>query len=96
MSALKLYRGADLIGIVTDPEQDGPEIIAALEFTAAAVKHKVLLEYIMSDIDATQDPPAELNIFDDWFIEDENGVSRPIFMPTIYDGGSNLSWRWKG
>ncbi len=49
----------------------------------------------MSEIDATQDPPPEFNIFEDWFIEDENGVKKPIFMPTIYDGGTNLSWRWK-
>jgi len=92
---LKLYRGSDAVGIVTNPEQEGPETVAALEFTPAAAKHKALLDYLMSEIDATQDPPAEFNFFEDWFIEDENGVMKPIFVPTIYDGGTNLSWRWK-
>lgn len=95
MNTLKLYRGSDSVGIVSNPEQEGPEIIAGLEFTTAAAKYRELLDYMMSEIDATQDPPPEFNIFEDWFIEDEHGVKKPIFMPTIYDGGTNLSWRWK-
>ena len=95
MDTLKLYRGSDIVGVVTNPEQEGPEIIAALEFTAAAAKYRELLEYTMSEKDATQDPPPEFNFFEDWFIEDENGVKKPISIPAIYDGGTNLSWRWK-
>jgi hypothetical protein len=95
MTKLKLYRGTDCIGIVTNPEQEGPETTAALEFTPAASKWKDLLDYIMSDLDTTDDPPAALNAFEDWYLEDENGFKRAIFVPGIYDGGTNLAWRWK-
>jgi hypothetical protein len=95
MNTLKLYRGSDIIGVVTDPEQEGPETIAGLELTEGAKKWKDLLDYIMCPKDPTQDPPFDYDIFDEWFVEDENGNRRPIQIPGIFDGGTNLSWRWK-
>ena len=95
MNPLKLYRGSDVIGIVTEPAQDGPQTIAALELTAAAVNHKELLNYMMTVTRDSPDPPVELNIFEDWFIEDENGVKRGIFLPAIRPDAKFISWRWK-
>ncbi|MFA6209619.1 MAG: hypothetical protein WCT03_12590 [Candidatus Obscuribacterales bacterium] len=95
MNPLKLYRGIDLIGIVTDPEQEGPQIIAALELTPAAAKHKELLDYIMSVKKPGEDPPESLNIWEEWVIEDENGVMRGIGCPAIRPGGKFISWRWR-
>jgi hypothetical protein len=73
MTYLKLYRGSDIVGIITNPIQEGPETIAGLKFTEAASKWKELFQYMINDIDTTQDPPSELNVFEDWYIEDENG-----------------------
>ncbi|CAN5316777.1 hypothetical protein BH11CYA1_BH11CYA1_41180 [soil metagenome] len=84
-----------MVGVVTNPEQEGPETIAALQFTAAAGKYRELFSYLMSEKELGEDPPLEFNIFEDWFIEDENGVKKAISTPAIYDGGTNLSWRWK-
>jgi hypothetical protein len=95
MITLKLFRGSDIIGIVTNPEQEGPETVAGLEFTTDASKYKDLLNYMMNPKDTTQDPPPEYNFFEDWFIEDENGVMRPISPPAIYNHGEYLSWRWR-
>ncbi len=95
MTYLKLYRGSDIIGIVTEPEKEGPETIADLKFTEAAAKHKELLDYMMKPRESIEDPPTKFNFFEDWFMEDENGVVRPISPPAFYDGGTNLSWRWR-
>ena len=95
MNPLKLYRGSDVIGIVTEPAQDGPETVAALELTAAAANYKELLDYVMSVKKEDEDPPAELHVFDDWFIEDEHGVKRGIFSPAIRPDAKFISWRWK-
>ncbi|CAN5382379.1 hypothetical protein BH11CYA1_BH11CYA1_50750 [soil metagenome] len=95
MNSLKLYRGADVLGIVTEPAQEGPETIAKLELIAAAANHKELLNYMMTVTRDSPDPPVELNIFEDWFIEDENGVKRGIFLPAIRPDAKFISWRWK-
>jgi len=95
MNPLKLYRGADILGIVTKPEQEGPQITAVLELTPAAANHKELLNYMMSVTRDSPDPPLELNIFQDWFIEDENGVKRGIFLPAIRPDAKFISWRWR-
>lgn len=95
MSPLKLYRGTDVIGIVSDPAQEGPQITADLELTPAAASHKELIDYIMSKDKGDQDPPESLNLWEDWFIEDENGVKRGIFAPAIYPGAKYISWRWR-
>lgn len=95
MNSLKLLRGTDIIGVITEPEQEGPEVIGSLIFTQEATKWKTLLDYMMADRDSFDDPPIELNIFEDWYVIDEGGVKRGIFAPCIYDGGTNLSWRWK-
>ena len=50
---------------------------------------------MMNPKDTTQDPPSELNVFEDWYIEDENGNKKPIFMPGMFEGGTYMSWRWK-
>jgi hypothetical protein len=93
--SLKLFRQTDIIGILTNPAQDGPEIVANLELTDAAANHQDLLDYIMSKKLPEQDPPELLNLFEGWFIEDENGVKKTIFPPAIYPGAKFLSWRWK-
>jgi len=95
VNLLKLYRGADVIGIVTDPDQEGPQTIAILELTAAAANHRELLDYIMSAKKPGEDPPEALKIFDDWFIEDEHGVKKGIFSPAIRSDAKFISWRWK-
>ncbi|MBP6747911.1 hypothetical protein KA344_21965 [bacterium] len=95
MKSLKLYRGADVIGIVTDPAQEGPQITADLKLTPAAANHKELLDYMMSKKVRGQDPPESLNLWEDWFIEDENGVKRGIFAPAIYPDAKFISWRWR-
>ncbi len=95
MNSLKLYRGADVVGIVTDPEQDGPQITAALELTPVAGDYKELFDYMMSVTRDSPDPPSALNIFEDWFIEDESGVKRGIFLPAIRPDAKFISWRWR-
>ncbi len=95
MNLLKLYRGSDVLGTVTNPEQDGPQITAVLELTDASAKYKELLDYIMSVKEDGEDPPLELRVYDDWFIEDEQGVKRGIFAPAIYPDAKYISWRWK-
>lgn len=95
MNSLKLYRGADVIGIVSDPEQEGPQTTADLELTPAAANHKELLDYIMSVKVVGEDPPESLNLWEDWFIEDENGAKMAIYPPAIYPGGKFISWRWR-
>ena len=95
MNSLKLYRGADVVGIVTEPEQEGPQITAVLELTPAAANHKELLDYIMSVKEDDQDPPVSLNLWEDWFIEDEDGVKRGIFAPAIRSDAKFISWRWR-
>ncbi|MFA7335706.1 MAG: hypothetical protein WC028_02890 [Candidatus Obscuribacterales bacterium] len=95
MNSLKLYRNSEVLGIVTNPAQEGPEPVANLELTAAAANHKDLLDYIMSKKEPGQDPPVSLNLFEGWFIEDENGVKKTIFPPAIYPGAKFISWRWR-
>lgn len=95
MNSLKLYRGADVIGIVTNPAQEGPETIAKLELTDAAAHHRELLDYMLSVTSDSPDPPDSLKLFDDWFIEDESGVRRGIFLPAIRPDGKFISWRWR-
>ncbi len=93
MNPLKLYRGSDLIGLLTNPSQEGPQFNADLELTAAADKHKEVLDYIMGPKDSTQDPPLSLNLWEDWVIEDEEGVIWGICPPAIYPGAKYISWR---
>ncbi len=95
MNLLKLYRGADVIGIVTDPEQEGPQTTAGLELTPAAADHQEVIDYILSKKEPGQDPPESLNLWEDWFIEDENGEKKAIHPPAIYPGAKFVSWRWK-
>lgn len=95
MNSLKLYRGADVVGIVTNPEQEGPQITAVLELTPAAANHKDVLNYMMSVTRDSPDPPLALNIFEDWFIEDDKGVKRGIFLPAIRSDAKYISWRWR-
>ncbi len=84
MNSLGLYRGADVIGIVTDPEQEGPQTTAGLELTAAAASHQEVIGYILSKKEPGQDPPESLNLWEDWFIEDENGEKKAIHPSAIY------------
>ena len=95
MNSLKLYCGADVVGIVTNPEQEGPQITAVLELTPAAANHKDVLNYMMSVTRDSPDPPLALNIFEDWFIEDDKGVKRGIFLPAIRSDAKFISWRWR-
>lgn len=95
MNSLKLYRGADVIGIVSDPAQDGPETLARLALTPAAANHKELLDYIMSVKVDGEDPPESLNLWEDWVIEDAEGVMRGIFAPAIRSDANFISWRWR-
>ena len=95
MNSLKLYRGADVVGIVTNPEQEGPQITAVLELTPAAANHKDVLNYMMSVTRDSPDPPLALYIFEDWFIEDDKGVKRGIFLPAIRSDAKFISWRWR-
>ncbi len=95
MNPIKLYRGADVVGIVTNPEQEGPQITAALELTPAAANHKDVLNYMMSVTRNSPDPPVALNIFEDWFIEDDSGVKRGISLPAIRSDAKFISWRWR-
>lgn len=92
---MKLYRGSDVLGIVTDPAQEGPDTIAKLELSGAAANYKDLLNYMRSVTSDSPDPPLALNIFEDWFIEDEKGVKRGIFLPAIRPDAKYISWRWK-
>ncbi|MFA7335646.1 MAG: hypothetical protein WC028_02590 [Candidatus Obscuribacterales bacterium] len=95
MNSLKLYRGVDVIGIVTDPAQDGPETLAKLALTPAAANHKELLDYIMIVKVDGEDPPESLNLWEDWVIEDAEGVMRGIFAPAIRSDAKFISWRWR-
>jgi len=95
MITLKLYRSTDLVGIITDPAQAGPDFSAKLELTPAASKWKALFDYIMGPKMPSEDPPDELNYWEDWFIEDENGVMRPIYPPGFPQDAKFILWRWR-
>jgi len=94
MKTLKLYRGTDVVGIITEPQQAGPDFSAKLELTPAASKWKALFDYIMGPKEPGADPPVELNIWEDWYIEDENGVMRPIHPPGLPKDAKFIMWRW--
>lgn len=94
MTLLKLYRGDDVVGILSDPSQDGPQFMAAIELTAEAAKHQELIDYISTPNRNGDDPPEHLRVFDDWFIE-LKGEKIGIFLPGIISDGKFLSWRWK-
>ena len=91
---MKLFRESELIGIITNPKSEGPAIIADLELTEAASNWQDVFDYVMDERSLHEAPPFDENRLEGWFIQDETGQLRPVFVPAIHDGGKNIEWRW--
>jgi hypothetical protein len=88
----KLYHGDKLIGVVRNLELDWPNIIGKIELAPAAEEYKQTWAYFVEHGGIVDDPPFAMpeNIFDDWFVEDEEGTRKPTELPAVHADG--LVW----
>ncbi len=94
MSELKLYHGDVLIGIVSNiTPEDNYEMCGAIALTPAFGDYKFVFDYLLANDGQTDGSPQP---FDDsyyhgWFLVDESGVRKPIFIPAI--DNNEVIWR---
>jgi hypothetical protein len=89
---LKLYHGSKLIGLITNAgREDMGWMSGNIELTPEAEKYRDAFNF-MTDEDRTSPWPGDEAVFDNWFIEYEDGIRRETIFPAIhYDG--EVTWR---
>ena len=69
----------------------------AIQLTEKAADYKAVLDYwITPDKDPAVEPPFPKSLFENWFVEDEEGVRHEICIPGIFisDGKQEIMWRY--
>lgn len=91
---LKLFRGTELVGTITNLDSDWPWIGGQIELTSAAEQYKHIWEFWTVEGNREKVPPFEVpeDIDENWFIEDEQGGRIQIEFPAIHADGA-VWWR---
>lgn len=91
---LRLFRGNEAIGKITNLDSDYPWMGGKIELTVAADKYKNLWEFWTIEGNREKEPPFDIpeDIDEDWFIEDEQGNRTQIEFPAVHADGE-VWWR---
>lgn len=93
---MKLYHNKNLIATVSNPIHESLELTGRIELLPSAESYMEVFEYV-KDPDkmfSGEEPPFDEDFyFDNWFLEDDNGVRKEIVIPGIYDDGT-ICWRY--
>ena len=90
---MKLYHGSKLIGLITNPgREDMAWMTGDIELLPAAEDYRKAFTY-MTNEDENKAPWSDNeDVFENWFIEYEDGKRRETVFPAIhYDG--EVTWR---
>lgn len=93
----KLFHEKHLIGIIPAPYPDGLAMQGSVELTEKAADYKELFDYWVDD---NKDPKTEEKfsdaLFENWFVEDEDGAKHSIGLPAIFpeNGKHEIAWRY--
>lgn len=91
---LKLFRGSELVGTISNLDSDWPWMGGQVHLTSAAEPYKHIWEFWTIEGNREKDPPFEIpgDIDENWFIEDEGGERTRIEFPVIHANG--IAW-WR-
>jgi len=89
---LKLYHKSTLIGLITNPEPDGLGMVGTIQLTEAATDYKEAFHFMTDDDKRSANSPFDEDVFENWFVEDEQGVRRETVFPAVHEDGE-IYWR---
>lgn len=91
---LKLLRGSELVGTITNLDSDWPWMGGQIQLTPSAEPYKHIWEFWTIEGNREKDPPFEIpeDIDQNWFIEDEHGKKIQIEFPAVHNDGTAW-WR---
>jgi len=89
---LKLYHKFELIGFINNPAPDGLGMVGEIQLTEAAERYREAFAFMTDDEKRSANPPFDEDVFENWFIEDENGVRQATIFPAVHDDGE-IYWR---
>ena len=93
---LKLFHLTKMLGIITEPFQDGLGMGGTVYLTEEANSYKEIFSYIVDQekMESGQDPPFDASyFFDNWFIEEEDGTRKESIIPGIHEE-HDIYWRY--
>ncbi len=91
---LRLFRGSELVGTITNLDSDFPWMGGLIQLTPAADPYRHIWEFWTTECNRENDPPFDIpeDIDENWFIEDGEGERTQIEFPAIHSDGSAW-WR---
>ena len=82
---LKLYHEDNLVALISDHSPNGFEMHGSLQLTEKAAAYKAVLDYWADpNKDPQQEPPFPTSLFENWFVEDQEGVRHEICIPGVF------------
>lgn len=93
---MQLLFHEEVIGIIRDQSNDGPEMWGSFEPNDAAIKFTEMWNFMADEDNWDKDPPVSEDYLEDsnWSILEDAGTRRQIFLPAVYPDGS-ISWHWR-
>jgi hypothetical protein len=91
---LKLFRGKELVGTITDLDSDWPWMGGQIELTEAARAYQHFWAFWTIEGNREKEPPFEVpeDLDENWFVEDEAGHRTQIEFPAVHGDGT-VWWR---
>ncbi len=91
---LKLVRGTELVGTITNLDSDWPWMGGQIKLTPAAQPYKHFWDFWTIEGNREKEPPFDIpeDIDENWYIEDEKGVRLHIEFPAVHNDGT-VWWR---
>lgn len=87
---LKLLRGNELIGTITNLDSDWPLHEGDIQLTESAAPYKHIWEFWTIEGNRAVEPPFDVpeDLDENWFIEDPTGERTQVDFPAVYSDGT--------
>lgn len=91
---MKLFHRSELIGVIRNASGEGTWLTGDLELTPAAQAYKDLFAFLTDEDRMLEVPPFSKDMLNNWYIEDEHGQRKPVFVPAVHNDGKSIEWHW--
>lgn len=91
---MKLLHKKQVLGIIKNvvPEEMG--LAGDIELSSSAEPYKPLFDFLVNEELNHEEPPFDKALLEDWSIEDDNGIEKPIWAPALSNNYKIIVWRW--
>ncbi len=84
-----LFKGEEM-GVITGRRRDEMGFCGSIQLLPAAEKYKPLFDWLINQEDS---PPFDEEFFENWDVEDDDGVRHDIVCPCIDNNYTTIEWR---